>query len=69
LIGVLVVGANLQIKSIYDPKFHSRAICMEYSVDHCSAQIAMICNWLYHVGRKEEALKLCEKVIEAIFLC
>jgi tetratricopeptide (TPR) repeat protein len=55
-----------EIKSIYDPKLHSRAICKEYSVDHCIAQIAVTSNWLYHVGRKEEALKLCEEVIEAL---
>lgn len=53
------------MKEIYDPRLHSKAILKEYVVDQCSEVIAVMTMWLCHVGRKEEALKLCDYVLES----
>eukprot|EP00984_Skeletonema_dohrnii_P034754 scaffold33672_cov153-Skeletonema_dohrnii-CCMP3373.AAC.2 len=55
-----------EMKSIYDPGLHSRAILKEYVKDHCCETVAVITNWLSQDGRIEEAMKLCDDVIEAL---
>ncbi len=60
---LLVVG---EMNSIYEPQLHSRAIMKEYVSDHCIDMLAASTYWLYHLGRNNEALQLCDKVIETM---
>lgn len=55
-----------QIKLIYDPAIHSKTIAEEYSLDHAGNIISMSALWLYHLNRQEDALVVCDKVIDTI---
>lgn len=54
------------MKTIYDPKLHSSAIMKEYMTDHCGDIIAASITLLSHLDHKEEALSVCDYVIESI---
>eukprot|EP00984_Skeletonema_dohrnii_P018827 scaffold8903_cov157-Skeletonema_dohrnii-CCMP3373.AAC.7 len=54
------------MKSIYDPQLHSRAIVKEYVSDHCVDLIAASTFCLHHFGRNDEALRLCDRVVETM---
>eukprot|EP00985_Skeletonema_marinoi_P017318 scaffold9423_cov88-Skeletonema_marinoi.AAC.3 len=52
-----------EMKSIYDPQLHSRVLVKEYVSDHCVEIVAASTFWLHHFGRNEEALRLCDQVV------
>ena len=49
---------------IYDPVKHSRIIAEEYGSDHCCNAMALSALWLKHLGREQEAIIMCDDVIE-----
>eukprot|EP00984_Skeletonema_dohrnii_P026131 scaffold15425_cov141-Skeletonema_dohrnii-CCMP3373.AAC.4 len=55
-----------EMKSIYDPQLHSRAIMKEYVTDQCIDLVAASTLWLHHYGRNEEALRLCDQVVDTM---
>eukprot|EP00984_Skeletonema_dohrnii_P020060 scaffold9695_cov74-Skeletonema_dohrnii-CCMP3373.AAC.3 len=55
-----------EMKSIYDPQLHSRVLVKEYVTDQCSDLVAASTFWLHHFGRNEEALRLCDQVINTM---
>eukprot|EP00985_Skeletonema_marinoi_P020661 scaffold12338_cov77-Skeletonema_marinoi.AAC.1 len=55
-----------EIKTIYDPQLHSKAIVSEYVSDHCLDLIAASTFWLHHFGRNDEALRLCDQVVNTM---
>ncbi|KAL7436292.1 hypothetical protein ACHAXM_005115 [Skeletonema potamos] len=55
-----------KMKSIYNPQLHSRAILKEYVTDSCSEIVAVSTFWLHHFGRNDEALRLCDELIETM---
>eukprot|EP00984_Skeletonema_dohrnii_P001296 scaffold401_cov144-Skeletonema_dohrnii-CCMP3373.AAC.7 len=54
------------MKSIYDPQLHSRVLVKEYVTDQCSDLVAASTFWLNHYGRNDEALRLCDQVVETM---
>lgn len=54
------------IKLIYNPALHSKAIADEYSLDHAGNIVSMSALWLYHLDRPDEALVVCNYVIDTI---
>eukprot|EP00985_Skeletonema_marinoi_P020068 scaffold11756_cov104-Skeletonema_marinoi.AAC.4 len=54
------------MKSIYDPQLHSKAIMKEYATDQCSDMVAASTFWLHHFGRNDEALQLCDQVVDTM---
>ena len=55
-----------EIKLIYDASLHSKTIADEYSLDHAGNTISLSALWLYHLDRPEEALVVCNIVIDTI---
>jgi len=55
-----------KMKLIYEPRLHSKVILQEYVSDHCAELLAASVSWLCYLGRKEEALRLCDYIIEKI---
>mmetsp|Transcript_4353 Transcript_4353/g.6068 ORF Transcript_4353/g.6068 Transcript_4353/m.6068 type:complete len:329 (+) Transcript_4353:382-1368(+) len=55
-----------EMKSIYDPQLHSRVLVKEYVTDHCLDLIAASAFWLHHYGRNDEALRLCDQVVDTM---
>uniref|UniRef100_A0A7S2LUJ2 G-protein coupled receptors family 3 profile domain-containing protein n=1 Tax=Skeletonema marinoi TaxID=267567 RepID=A0A7S2LUJ2_9STRA len=55
-----------EMKSIYDPQLHSRVLVKEYVTDQCSDLVAASTFWLHHFGRNDEALRLCDQVVETM---
>eukprot|EP00985_Skeletonema_marinoi_P027737 scaffold23234_cov104-Skeletonema_marinoi.AAC.4 len=55
-----------EMKSVYNPQLHSRAIMKEYVTDHCSDLAAVSAFWLHHYGRNDEALRLCDRVVDTM---
>lgn len=55
-----------EMKSIYDPQLHSRTLVKEYVTDHCIDMVAASSFWLHHHGRNDEALQLCDQVIDTM---
>ncbi len=54
------------MKSIYDPQLHSKAIMKEYETDNCMEMIAASTVWLNYFGHSDEALQLCEHVVDTM---
>eukprot|EP00985_Skeletonema_marinoi_P013054 scaffold6441_cov128-Skeletonema_marinoi.AAC.1 len=54
------------MKSIYNPHLHSRVLMKEYVTDHCVEIIAASTFWLHHYGRNDEALQLCDQVVDTM---
>eukprot|EP00984_Skeletonema_dohrnii_P018145 scaffold8397_cov104-Skeletonema_dohrnii-CCMP3373.AAC.2 len=54
------------MKTIYDPQLHSRVLVKEYVSDHCLDLIAASTYWLHHYGRNDEALQLCDQVVDTM---
>jgi hypothetical protein len=54
------------MKSIYDPQLHSRVLVKEYVTDQCIDLVAASTLWLHHFGRNEEALRLCDQVVDTM---
>eukprot|EP00985_Skeletonema_marinoi_P026020 scaffold19749_cov100-Skeletonema_marinoi.AAC.1 len=55
-----------EMKSIYNPHLHSRVLMKEYITDHCVEIIAASTFWLHHFGRNDEALRLCDQVVDTM---
>ncbi len=55
-----------KIKLIYEPRLHSRVLVKEYVTDQCSHLVAASTYWLHHFGRNDEALRLCDHVVETM---
>jgi len=55
-----------EMKSVYNPQLHSKAIMKEYVTDHCSDLAAASAFWLHHYGRNDEALRLCDQVVDTM---
>eukprot|EP00984_Skeletonema_dohrnii_P011683 scaffold4689_cov142-Skeletonema_dohrnii-CCMP3373.AAC.4 len=55
-----------EMKSVYNPQLHSRAIMKEYVTDHCIDLAAVSVFWLHHYGRNDEALRLCDQVVDTM---
>jgi hypothetical protein len=55
-----------EMESIYDPQLHSRTLVKEYVTDNCGEIVAVSTFWLHHFGRNDEALRLCDRVIDTI---
>ena len=56
-----------EMKLIYEPQLHSKLIFEEYVSDHCAEIfLAASVSWLCCLNRKEEALKLCDYIVEHI---
>ncbi len=55
-----------EMKSIYDPQLHSRTLVKEYITDHCIDIVAASSFWLHYYGRNDEALQLCDQVIDTM---
>jgi hypothetical protein len=49
---------------IYDPVKHGRAIAEEYGSDHCCNAVALSTLWLIYLGREQEAIIICDDIIE-----
>eukprot|EP00984_Skeletonema_dohrnii_P028062 scaffold17881_cov148-Skeletonema_dohrnii-CCMP3373.AAC.6 len=54
------------LKSIYNPQLHSRVLVKEYVTDQCSDIVAASTFWLHHYGRNDEALRLCDQVVNTM---
>ncbi len=52
--------------SVYDPQLHSRVLVKEYVSDPCIEIIAMSTVWLHHYGHNDQALRLCDQVINTM---
>ena len=50
----------MDINRIYDPVKHGKIIAEEYGTDDCCSTLAMSAMWLKHLGREEEALRICD---------
>ena len=55
-----------EMKLIYEPRLHSKVILQEYTSDHCADILSASVSWLCYLKRKEEALRLCDYIIEKI---
>jgi len=55
-----------EMKTIYNPHLHSRVLMKEYVSDHCVEIIAASTFWLHHYGRNDEALQLCDQVLDTM---
>ena len=52
------------MKSVYNPRLHSSALVKEYVTDQCTDLVAASTFWLHHFGRNDEALQLCDQVVD-----
>jgi len=55
-----------EMKSIYDIQLHSRVLMKEYVTDQCVEIVAASTFWLHHYGRNDEALQLCDQVVDTM---
>jgi hypothetical protein len=55
-----------KMKLIYDPALHSKAIADAYGTDHCASMISASAMWYHRLNHTEEALVICDDVIERI---
>ena len=55
-----------EMKTIYDPQLHSRVLVEEYVTDQCVEIVAASTFWLHHYGRNDEALQLCDQVVDTM---
>jgi len=55
-----------EMKTIYNPHIHSRVLMKEYVSDHCAEIVAASTYWLHHYGRNDEALQLCDQVVDTM---
>eukprot|EP00984_Skeletonema_dohrnii_P021452 scaffold10724_cov112-Skeletonema_dohrnii-CCMP3373.AAC.3 len=55
-----------EMKTIYDPQLHSKALVKEYVTDQCSYLVGASTFWLHHYGRNDEALRLCDQVVNTM---
>ena len=60
------VTVTEEMKLIYEPRLHSKVILQDYVSDHCAEILAASVSWLCYFDRKEEALGLCDYIIEQI---
>jgi len=55
-----------EMNAIYNPQVHSKVLVKEYVSDHCCELIALSTFWLHHFDRNDEALQLCDRVIDTL---
>eukprot|EP00984_Skeletonema_dohrnii_P024757 scaffold13890_cov76-Skeletonema_dohrnii-CCMP3373.AAC.2 len=55
-----------EMKSVYKPQLHSRVLMKEYVTDQCTEILAASTFWLHHYGRNDEAIKLCDQVVDTM---
>ena len=60
------VSAIDEIKLVYEPSLHTKVISRDYVTDHCAEILSASVSWLCYLDRKEEALRLCEYIIESV---
>jgi len=60
------VSALDEMKLVYEPSLHTKVISRDYVTDHCAEILAASVSWLCYLGRKEEALRLCDYIIECV---
>jgi len=60
------VSALDEMKLTYKPHLHSKVLVEEYVSDHCAEILSASVSWLCYFDRKEEALALCDYIIEQI---
>ena len=60
------VSAIDEMKLVYEPSLHTKVISRDYVTDHCAEILAASVSWLCYLNRKEEALRLCDYIIEQI---
>jgi len=60
------LGVIEEIKHIYNAPLHSKAIADEYSLDHPGIFISISALWLLYLERQEEALAVCNSVVDTI---
>eukprot|EP00984_Skeletonema_dohrnii_P023779 scaffold12860_cov78-Skeletonema_dohrnii-CCMP3373.AAC.2 len=54
------------MKSVYKPQLHSKVLMKEYVSDQCTEILAASTFWLHHYGRNDEAIKLCDQVVDTM---
>lgn len=57
------LSAVEEMMVLYKPALHSKAISGEYAADHCGTVYSLSALWMYHLNRKDEALKRCDHII------
>ncbi len=55
-----------EMKTTYNPRVHSRILVKEYITDNCINIIAVSTCWMQHFGRSDEALQVCDEVINSM---